>query len=87
MVKNPPANTGDLRDMGSIPGFRRSPEGGHGNPTPVFLSGEYHGQMILEGYSPWGHRVRHDWRDLACGRAGGNKESPLEIIVIYRILN
>ena len=56
MVKNPPANTGDLRDMGSIPGFRRSPEGGHGNPTPVFLSGESHGQMSLEGYSPWGHK-------------------------------
>ena len=28
-VKNPPANT---EDMGSIPGFRRSPEKGHSNP-------------------------------------------------------
>ena len=27
------------------------------NPTPVFLHGEFHGQMILAGYSPWGHRV------------------------------
>jgi len=32
MVKNPPASEGDLRDMGSIPGSGRSPEGGHGNP-------------------------------------------------------
>ena len=32
MVKNPPANGGDIRDMGSIPGFARSPGGGHGNP-------------------------------------------------------
>ena len=32
MVKNPPANAGDLRDLGSIPGSGRSPEGGHGNP-------------------------------------------------------
>ena len=32
MVKNLPANTGELRDMGSIPRTRRSPGGGHGNP-------------------------------------------------------
>ena len=25
-------NTGDIRDMGSIPGLGRSPGGGHGNP-------------------------------------------------------
>ena len=28
----PPANAGDIRDAGSIPGLRRSPGGGHGNP-------------------------------------------------------
>ena len=27
-----PANAGDLRDVGSIPGLARSPGGGHGNP-------------------------------------------------------
>ena len=32
MVKNPFANTGDVRDMGSIPGLGTSPGGGHGNP-------------------------------------------------------
>ena len=32
MVKNAPANAGDLRDMGSIPGSGRSSGGGHGNP-------------------------------------------------------
>ena len=31
-VKNPPANSGDIRDLGSIPGLGRSPEEGHGNP-------------------------------------------------------
>ena len=25
-------------------------------PTPVFLSGESHGQRSLVGYSPWGHK-------------------------------
>ena len=32
VVKNPPANAGDLRDIGFIPGLGRSPGGGHGNP-------------------------------------------------------
>ena len=32
MVKNPPTNAGDIRDMGSIPGLGRSPGGGHANP-------------------------------------------------------
>ena len=32
VVKNPPANAGDLRDAGSIPGWGRSPGGGNGNP-------------------------------------------------------
>ena len=32
MVKNPPANAGEKRDMGSVPGSGRSPGGGHGNP-------------------------------------------------------
>ena len=32
VVKNPPANAGDIRDTGSIPGLGRSPGGGHSNP-------------------------------------------------------
>ena len=32
LVKSPPANAGDIRDMDSIPGLGRSPGGGHGNP-------------------------------------------------------
>ena len=32
MVKNPPANAGDVRNVGSIPGLEKFPGGGHGNP-------------------------------------------------------
>ena len=49
MVKNTPANAGDLRDLGSIPGSGRSPGEGHG----LLLSGESHGQRSLAGYSAW----------------------------------
>ena len=32
VVNNPPANAGDLRDMGLISGSGKSPGGGHDNP-------------------------------------------------------
>ena len=55
MVKNLPANVGDIRDsVQSVSG--RSPGGGNGNPSLVFLLGEFHGQRTLAGYSPWGHK-------------------------------
>ena len=31
-VKNPSANTGEVQDTGSIPGSRKYPRGGNGNP-------------------------------------------------------
>ena len=36
-IKNPPANAGDVRDVGSIPGLGRSPGGGDGNPLQYSL--------------------------------------------------
>ena len=50
VVKNPPANAGDRRWVfnpwdGKIP-WRRAWQ-----PTPVFLTGEFHGQRSLVGYS------------------------------------
>ena len=47
-------NAGDAGDVGSITGSGRSPGGGHGNPTPVFLPEKSHRQRSLVGYSPWG---------------------------------
>ena len=32
VVKNPPANAGDIRDTGLIPGLGRYPGEGNGNP-------------------------------------------------------
>ena len=36
MVKNLPANAGDVRDTGSIPGSGRSPGGGHSKPLQYY---------------------------------------------------
>ena len=49
VVKNSPANAGDLR---SVLSSGRSPGGGDGRPVPVFLPGKSHGQRSLVGYSP-----------------------------------
>ena len=55
VVKNPPVNAGDIREAGSIPGWGRSPGGGHGNPLQYSCLENSHGQRRLAGYSPWGH--------------------------------
>ena len=56
VVKNSLASTGDIRDTDLIPGSGRSLGEGNWQPTPVFLSGEAHGQRSLLGYSPWGRK-------------------------------
>ena len=50
VVKNPPANTGDVRAVGSGRFLCKRAR----QPTPVFLPGESHGQRSLAGYIPWG---------------------------------
>ena len=52
VVKNPPANAGDIRDVGSVPGLGRSPGGGHGNPLQYSCLENPHGQRSLAGHSP-----------------------------------
>ena len=59
VAKNPDANAGDIRDVGSIPESGRSPGVGHGNPLHYSCLENPHGQRSLYvGYSPWDCRVR-----------------------------
>ena len=48
MVKNSPANAGD---MGLIPGLGRSPGVGNGNPLQYSCQ-----KNSMAGYSPWGRK-------------------------------
>ena len=64
VVKNPPANSGDTRDMGLIPGLGRSPGVGYGDPlqnTGLKNSMAIIQERSLEGYmgSMGSQRVRH----------------------------
>ena len=51
-----PANSGVLRDVGSISGSVRWPGGGHGNPLQYSYLENPRGQRSLAGYSPWGRK-------------------------------
>ena len=54
VVKNPPANAGDVGVEGSIPGLGRSPGGRHGNPLQCSCLENPHEQRSLVGYSSQG---------------------------------
>ena len=66
VVKNTPANAGDVRDAGSIPGLGRSPGGGHGNPLQYSCLENPRTEEPVRLQTIGSQRVRHDWSDLAC---------------------
>ena len=61
MIKNPPGNAGDTRDLGSIPGLGRSPGGGHGNPFPYSCL-----ENPMDRGAWWAivHRVAKSWTGM-----------------------
>ena len=60
VVKNLPANKGDVRDKGLTPRSGRSPGGEHGNPLQYSC---LENQRSLAGYTPWG-RTELDTTEL-----------------------
>ena len=65
VLKNPPVNAEDARDLGSIPGSGRSPEGGNGKPLQYSCL-----EKPIDRGAWWAtvhrsQRVRHDRSNLA----------------------
>ena len=58
MVKDPPANAGDIRDAVSIPGLGRSPEDGNDNPLQYSCLGN---PMDRETWQAVVQRVTKSW--------------------------
>ena len=52
VVKNPPADAGNLRNVDLIPGSGRCTGGRHGNPLHYSCLKNPHGQRSLVGYGP-----------------------------------
>ena len=67
VVKNLPANAGDARDMGLIPGLGRSPGGGYGNPLQYSCLENPWTEKPGRLWSTGSERIRHDCSDLALG--------------------
>ena len=77
MLKNLPANTGDIRDVGSIPGSGRPPGGGHDNPFQFSYLENPCGQRRLVGYSPsQGKRNPSKMVDVARGHQRADTLKP-----------
>ena len=47
----------NVGDLGSIPGLRRSPGEGNGNPLQYSYLENPHGQRCLAGQGPWGRQL------------------------------
>ena len=62
VVKNPPAKTGDARDVGSIPGSGRSPGGGNGNSLQYSC---LENSMDKGAWQATVHEVAKSWSDMA----------------------
>ena len=60
-VKNPPANSGDIRDSSLIPGSGRSPGGGHRNPLQYSC---LENPMDRGAWQATVHRVAKSWTGL-----------------------
>ena len=60
-VKNPPANSGDIRDASLIPGSGRSPGGGHRNPLQYSC---LENPMDRGAWQATVHRVAKSWTGL-----------------------
>ena len=56
LVKNSPANAGDIRKVALIPGLGRSTGGGHGNPLQYSYLEKPMDRRGLVSYSPWGRK-------------------------------
>ena len=65
VVKNPPANAGDLRDVELISGSGRSPEEGNGNPLQYSCLENPIDRGVWRATVHGFARVGHDWSNLA----------------------
>ena len=61
VVKNPPANAGDIKDTDSIPGLGRSPGEGHGNPCQYSCLGNLIDRGAWWATVQGSQRVRYNW--------------------------
>ena len=65
LAQNPPANAGDIRDVGSVTGLGRPPGGGHGNPLQNSCLENPMDRGAWGAASTGSQRIGNDRSDLA----------------------
>ena len=73
-------NARDAGDAGLIPGSRRSPGGGNGNPLQYSCLANPMERSLVGYYSPWGLRVGYD---LASEHNNNNEHEKVFAIKIF----
>ena len=87
VVKNPPANAGDKRDVNSIPGLGRSPGGGHGNPLQFSCLKNPDEQQSLVSYSPWSRKELDTTEQLSTAQHIATAESSKFVDILSAALS
>ena len=84
VVKNQPANAGDIRDVSSILGSGRSPGGGHDNPLQYSCPENLMNRGTWRAIQSRGsQRVRHHWSNLAHSAA----HALSHLLMLFLLLN
>ena len=79
MVKNSPANRGEAREMGSVPGSGRYPGGGKGNPLQYSCLGN---PMDTGAWKVAVHRVTKSWIQLSMHTDDNNNSNICLLLLI-----
>ena len=77
VVKNPPANAGNIRDVGSVSRLGRSPVGRHGNPFQYSCLKKIPSTEELDGLQPIGLQ---SWTRLKPLRTYAHMEMNLSLL-------
>ena len=67
MIKNPPANAGDARDAGLIPGLGRSPGVGSGSPLQYSCLDRGAWQATVHWFTKELDKTEHTWAFYSIG--------------------
>ena len=86
MVKNPPANTGDVRDMDSIPGSGRSPGEGNGNSLQYSCLENPMGREAWQTSVHGVTRVGHDLKTSPTNTMKKNEDSKEESLASIAVV-
>ena len=74
----------NVGDLGPIPGFGRSPGGGHGNPLQYSCLENLHGQRSLADYISRGHTESNTTEQLNTYSSSKKQEGTSQVVLVVK---